>query len=169
MGTPTKLFLFLIWCCFLSAVNADFNITLDDSDPLIVYDPPTSWTQSSSNDLDFDGHHMLTDDPSATATLTFTGTAIYYLSPLWPYRLNTLITLDDQPPVLVSLRDHNQPVVENGPETTASQVVWSATGLDNVEHTLVISVGNGEDVAVVDGLLYVIRYFLPFVFIFCCP
>jgi hypothetical protein len=83
------------------------------------------------------------------------------MSPLWPYRVNTLITLDALPPVLVSLRDRSQPVVENSPETAESQVVWSSVGLDNVEHTLTVSVGVGENLAIVDGLLYVIQYFLP--------
>ncbi|KAF8187170.1 hypothetical protein BJ912DRAFT_970385 [Pholiota molesta] len=154
--TPLRLLTVLLWCCVLTAVNADFNMTLDDSDLSIVYNPPSSWTHSDPDPLDYGGEHMSTEDPTATATLTFTGTAIYYMSPLWPYRVNTLITLDELPPILVSLRDRSQPEVENSPETAESQVVWSSVGLDNVEHTLTVSVGVGENLAIVDGLLYTV-------------
>ena len=85
------------------------------------------------------------------------GDAIYYSSGMWPYTVNTLISLDGGSPTLVDLTDHSSEVI-NGPETVASSVVWSQTGLDaTIQHTLVISVGPGQQYAVVDSLMYVLH------------
>lgn len=77
------------------------------------------------------------------------------MSPLWPYLVNTAVSLDSGPPVLVDLVDHSRPDVgaAEGPETVQSTVVWSATGLTNSQHTLVMSVGAGQPFAIVDGLM----------------
>lgn len=78
------------------------------------------------------------------------------MSPLWPYNVSTMVTLDDTPPVVLDLVDHTRPDVGgNGPETVQSEVVWSATGLNHTQHTLVISVANQHRFAIVDGFLYV--------------
>lgn len=97
---------------------------------------------------------MVTPDTSATATFTFTGIAIYFYSPLWPFHVTTALSLDGESPQTIDLRDHSVPPVDDGLETVASQVVWSLVGLENTEHTLVISVGTGEDIAIVDALMY---------------
>lgn len=85
------------------------------------------------------------------------GTAIYFYSPLWPFHVTTALSLDGQPPETVDLRDHSVPPDVDAPETVQSQVVWSLVGLDNTEHTLVIFVGAGEDIAIVDALMCVAR------------
>jgi len=83
------------------------------------------------------------------------GTAIYFLSPLWPYNVTTAVSLDSSSPSIIDLVDHSTPSAGQGSETVPSRVVWSAAGLSNTQHTLRISVGSGERYAIVDGLMYV--------------
>jgi len=88
-----------------------------------------------------------------TSIPSTSGVAIYFLSPLWPYRVNTAISLDSSPVSLIELVDRSQPDIGHGPETAPFRVVWSATGLANTQHTLQISVGAGQPFAIVDGLM----------------
>ena len=83
------------------------------------------------------------------------GVAIYFLSPRWPYAVTTAVSLDSGPVTLIDLVDHGRPNAGQGPETVQSQVVWSTTGLANTRHTLVISVGQGQQFGIVDGLMFV--------------
>ncbi|KAG5634304.1 hypothetical protein H0H81_002475 [Sphagnurus paluster] len=145
------LLLSLPWLHFARCAH---NVTVNHQDPSIQYTPPASWIVSAPSTLDAAGTHMLTQDPAATATFTFTGVAVYFLSPLWPYAVNTAVSLDAAPPVLVDLVDHSRPTADGGPETVQSQVRWSAAGLANTKHTLVISVGARQSFAVVDALIY---------------
>ncbi|KAJ3505856.1 hypothetical protein NLJ89_g7197 [Agrocybe chaxingu] len=116
--------------------------------------PISPWKETPFDPLNFGGQHRVTSNPSATATFNFTGVAIYFYSPLWPFQVNTAISIDGQSPIFVDLTDYTQtPFVVDGPETVASDVVWDATGLDNKEHTLVVSVALGQQHAVVDGLV----------------
>ncbi|KAF9008087.1 hypothetical protein BDQ17DRAFT_186163 [Cyathus striatus] len=135
---PHILLLFLL----AAGAYARHNVTADDNDPGIVY--AGAWGPSASTQLDFGGLHMLTQDPGATPTFVFTGVSIFFLSPLWPYLVNTALSLDGSPPVLVDLVDHSQPTADGGMETVASAVVWNATGLDNAQHRLVVSAGAGQ-------------------------
>ena len=84
------------------------------------------------------------------------GIAIYFLSPRWPYTVNTAISLDSGPSTLVNLVDTSRPSTDGGPETVQSHVVWNVTGLANTQHNLLISVGAGQPFAIVDGLMYVL-------------
>lgn len=75
---------------------------------------------------------------------------------LWPYTVNTAVSLDSATPVLLDLVDHSRPsvtVTNSSTETVQSHVVWGATGLANTSHTLVISVGVGQPCAIVDTLM----------------
>lgn len=86
------------------------------------------------------------------------GIAVYYLSPLWPYAVNTAVSLDSGNATLVDLVDHTRPTSpDQGPETVQSQVVWSATGLKNEPHVLTMFVGAGQPFGVVDAIVYVLR------------
>ena len=67
--------------------------------------------------------------------------------------MSTAVSLDCGPSFLIDLVDHSRPDAGGGPETVKSQVVWNATGLENKRHTLVISVGQGQSYAIVDGLM----------------
>ncbi|KAF8888149.1 hypothetical protein CPB84DRAFT_1473740 [Gymnopilus junonius] len=138
----------------LSGALAEQNVTIDDQNPSIVYSPPGAWTVSTNSSLDFGGSHTLAQNPNATALFNFTGTAIYFFSPLWPYLVNTAISLDEGPITLVDLVDHSRNDTVTGPETVQSHVVWNATGLNYTRHLLNISVGAGQPFAVVDGLIY---------------
>jgi hypothetical protein len=75
------------------------------------------------------------------------------MSPLWPYLVNTAISLDSAPLVLIDLVDHSRPDVGMGPETVQSQVVWGEAALGNRQHSLVISVGANQPYAIVDTLM----------------
>lgn len=83
------------------------------------------------------------------------GIAIYFFAPLWPYAVGVDITLDSEPSVLVPLIDTSRPTSDGGSETVPSQVVWSATGLANTTHNLLVSFAAGYQFAIVDGLMYV--------------
>jgi hypothetical protein len=92
----------------------------------------------------------------------YPGIAIYFLAPLWPYLVNTAVSLDSGPITLIDLMDHNvsSPSTGQGPETIQYQAIWHAAGLANTHHTLLISVGAGQLYAVVDGLVYVLCFSL---------
>ena len=92
------------------------------------------------------------------------GIAIYFYSPLWPFRVSTALSLDGASAQTVDLTDNSVPTVDDGPETVQSQVVWSLVGLENTEHTLVISVATGEDIAILDALMCVTRQFIVYLF-----
>jgi hypothetical protein len=170
-------FLFILFLVALS--NGQQNITADDSDSSIIYAPRDGWN-TVSDLMDIGGTHKVTTNPVATATFTFTGSdsslypfldklqnldivilsgnAIYYSSGMWPFSINTLISLDGGSPTLVDLTDHSSEELIDGPETVASSVVWSQTGLDDtIAHTLVISVSPGQEYAIVDSLMYVLH------------
>ena len=66
------------------------------------------------------------------------------------------MALDGSQPTLLDLRDYTQPLEIDGPETVQSSVVWSQTGLANTQHTLLVSVGPGETLAILDTLVYVL-------------
>ena len=87
------------------------------------------------------------------------GIAIYFFSPLWPFRVTTAVSLDGQPTELLDLEDHDAPFEQDGAETQPSQVVWWVDGLENTQHNLFISVGEGEDLAIVDQLVCVYHIF----------
>lgn len=77
------------------------------------------------------------------------------MSPLWPYLVNTAVSLDSGPILLIDLVDHSQPDKGDGSETVQSHVVWGQDGLENREHNLLISVGRGQPYAIVDALVCV--------------
>lgn len=73
-GPPLLAAAFLLLLAAAPAVLADTNVTVDDTDSVsIVYDPPSSWAESTFNSLDAGGSHATTADADATATFSFTG------------------------------------------------------------------------------------------------
>ena len=81
--------------------------------------------------------------------------AVYYLSQKWPFHVTTNITLDGGRAVLLDLQEYRE--ISTIPEEDYGQaiVVASATGLENREHTVRVSVGIGEQYAVINKLMYV--------------
>jgi hypothetical protein len=76
------------------------------------------------------------------------------LAPKWPYTVNTLVALDDQAPTKVDLTDSTTSIsIANtvGSETIGYAVLWSATGLANGVHKVVVT--RGDRYAVVDGFM----------------
>ncbi|KAJ7617135.1 hypothetical protein FB45DRAFT_933499 [Roridomyces roridus] len=139
----------------LHPTSAATNITLDDSDPNITYTPANFWVTSAKNSLDIGGSHAVSSDGPANASLTFTGTAIYYFSPLFPYPVSVQIALDGVLAAVVNLTDPNaSPAPVNGPPSASSSVRWSSTNLSNRAHTVVIGRGPSGDSVVVDALCY---------------
>ncbi|CAK5276960.1 unnamed protein product [Mycena citricolor] len=113
----------------LPAVNALWNVSVDDTSPLITY--AGIWERSSSHraSLDFGGTHTGTSDVRASATFKFTGVAVYYLAPLWPYAVDTVITFDGERSVVVNLTDPFASTTSvGGSESSLWDVRWSATG-----------------------------------------
>lgn len=92
---------------------------------------------------------------SGNSSCVFVGVAVYYLSQKWPFHVTTDITLDDGPAVLLDLQEYRK--MSTIPEEDYGQaiVIASATGLENREHTVRISVGTGEQYAVMDMLMCV--------------
>ena len=62
----------LILLCVSHIVAAFRNISLDDSNPAIVYHG--NWLETPYDPTNKGGHHMVTADTNAYATLAFTGT-----------------------------------------------------------------------------------------------
>ncbi|KAJ7600838.1 hypothetical protein C8J56DRAFT_19319 [Mycena floridula] len=131
-----------------------FNQTIDDNNSTIHYSP--GWTVSQESALDFGGSHHLTDQSNADARFVFTGIAIYFLSPRWPYSVGVKISVDDFPSSVVDLRDHSLPFNANGgPETVASETVWSMQGLENIQHTVIVQFATDvSDYCILDALIY---------------
>ena len=69
------LFCIIFYIAFkaLLLVNAMHNVTVDDNDPSIIYQPEDSWVVSTANKLDAGGRYHVTTDTDGTATFTFTG------------------------------------------------------------------------------------------------
>ncbi|KZV84256.1 hypothetical protein EXIGLDRAFT_842356 [Exidia glandulosa HHB12029] len=138
------------------------NITVDDTSPEIVY--TGTWDPNYyPSSLAFNGSHRLSYDPTATATLKFKGIAVYYWAPLWPYIVNTTVTLDNGTSHFLDLTDYDS-LGKDGTgqvETVLSQVRWSQTGLEDKEHTLVATMAPGAIYLVVDAITYTVSQTLP--------
>jgi len=141
-----------------SFVYAQFgtNTTIDDSDPSIQYNglwaPDVDYTSA----LDYGGSHRVGEAANATATFSFTGIAIYYWAPLWPYPVNTMLTVDNNITLTVDLQDPSVPVTEvyGGEETAQSSVRAVFKGLSDGEHTLVASMAPGGRYVIMDALTF---------------
>ncbi|KAJ3756674.1 hypothetical protein F5878DRAFT_547420 [Lentinula raphanica] len=133
------------------AVTTITNVTVDDQDPAILYSPEDWNTTEAYNSLDYGGYHHLSGQSSAFAIFNFTGVAIYFLSPLWPYAVGARLVLDGQiPPVFVDLQDHSQPVNSTGgAETVSSAVVWGFENLTLGNHSLQVEFAQGQSQYVV--------------------
>ena len=148
------------------------NVTIDNTDSRISYAGTWDPTASHTSALDIGGSHTLSEDPNGSATFSFTGmfvflkapqfdidigysiqqqkgVAVYYLAPKWPYTVDSYVALDGGAPQLVDMTapPQNSP---NGEETVASDVLWSATGLTNGDHRVVVTRGP-SGYAVADG------------------
>lgn len=83
------------------------------------------------------------------------GVAVYYVSALWPYSVNTTLKLDDQDPEQLNLTDPMASPADGGSASTSYTVHWGRTGLSNTSHELVISTTADQEYpwTVVDGFM----------------
>ena len=151
------------------------NVSIDDSDASVVYSGSWNAVLPNSGMAANGTYKVAMDDSQAYATVKFTGevsfvfcivfratyhafcvgVAIYYLSQKWPFHVTTNITLDGGRAVLLDLQEYRE--ISTIPEEDYGQamVIASATGLENREHTVRVSVGIGEQYAVINKLMYV--------------
>ncbi|KAF8915455.1 hypothetical protein CPB85DRAFT_1433053 [Mucidula mucida] len=141
----------------LSAVQALKNISVDDTNLDMVQYNGGPWEKIMLS-LNDGGSHRLGTDLNASATFTFTGVAVYYVSALWPYSVNTTLKLDDQDPEQLNLTDPMASPADGGSASTSYAVHWGRTGLSNTSHELVISTTADQEYpwTVVDGFIYTI-------------
>jgi hypothetical protein len=134
---------------FADVVLGDFNVTVDSTNGTIVFNG--TWGENPSP-FAIGGSHAFSLDRNATASFNFTGVAIYYLAPLWPYTVNTLVTLDSNQSFVVNLTDSLSGTVGESEDEPAT-VLWSLTGLTNTQHTLVASMWDEGIYVVMDALM----------------
>ncbi|KAG8808396.1 hypothetical protein FRC17_003979 [Serendipita sp. 399] len=134
---------------------------VDDFDFSITYSGTWESASTHPSPLNYGGSHTLGTGNNARAVFTFTGVSVYYLASLWPYKVDSYISLDGGPPQLV---DMTAPAGTTAPSgvTVGDEVVsygtrWSAKDLANTTHTVTITQGPST-FAVVDGF----RYTVPF-------
>ncbi|KAJ3501497.1 hypothetical protein NLJ89_g9311 [Agrocybe chaxingu] len=146
--------LFPLFSLFLTAAYAQQrrNVTIDDTSSLISYTPDASWLLIVG-DMSAGGSHRLAMSSSAFATITYTFASFYFMSPKWPYRVSTQLTLDGQQTRILILQDNSVPIdVNDG--MVRSSVVGYYEGTTNIEHTIRVSVPPGDPYAVVDMFIF---------------
>jgi hypothetical protein len=134
---------------FADVALGDLNVTVDSTNGTIVFSG--NWGENPSP-FAIGGSHAFSLDRNATASFNFTGIAIYYLAPLWPYTVNTLITLDSNQSFLVNLTGSLNGTIGD-PEDEPATVLWSLTGLTNTQHTVVASMWDEGIYVVMDALM----------------
>ncbi|KAF6757512.1 hypothetical protein DFP72DRAFT_1065807 [Ephemerocybe angulata] len=151
-------FLLLVACLFfalpLSSAGPS-NVTIDDSNTSVTFSG--NWAQTLPGyDKSFNGTYKTAKtDPSAYAEFKFTGTAVYFISPRWPFPVSTRLTLDpgspDARPLVLSLEDYKTRTVD--PNFSLAMVLAGATGLENKEHTVRVDGGDNATYALFDAFM----------------
>ncbi|KAF6748902.1 hypothetical protein DFP72DRAFT_1073737 [Ephemerocybe angulata] len=129
------------------------NVTVSQSDTSkVVY--TGEWTKVNDSRSE-GGNHRVAAGAGATATFTFTGVAVYFQAPLFPFPIQSNVSLDGKRGTVLDLQDHDSPERKNASATVASGViergVW--TNLENVKHTVRVTVPIGNTAAVVDAFI----------------
>ncbi|KAJ3925564.1 MAG: hypothetical protein NXY57DRAFT_906910 [Lentinula lateritia] len=146
-----RLRLFAILSFTLYSIRCSFailhNVTYDNLDPSVTYLPQggDGWDVDIKEGLDYEGSHAVASgDPDASAVFQFTGVAVYYFSPLWPYNVSTVVSLDGGNNITVNLMDMSAtPASVGSPPTASSAARYGFTGLSNNSHTLSMFVLQG--------------------------
>ncbi|KAF7315678.1 hypothetical protein MIND_00083400 [Mycena indigotica] len=121
---------------------SSFNLTIDDSSPLVSYGPSGAWQDASSKDtagLAYTGGTIhTTTTRGATATIQFNGTGIEIYGSHRPSFGGYELSVDGK---LITTGRSSSPGFE------IQQLLGSATGLSNGPHTAVLtSTGVGMDI-----------------------
>jgi hypothetical protein len=119
--------------CYLKALMASFNITVEDSSPLISYEPAGAWTDGSrDNDLisTYSGQSFhVTSTQDATATIHFKGTGVFIYGARKPdYGLYTIF-IDGEEIATANAASE---------EAETRALLGSVIGLDYGEHVAVV-------------------------------
>ncbi|KAK7455268.1 hypothetical protein VKT23_011140 [Stygiomarasmius scandens] len=141
MSSPTMTFLFLQFFAlvFLSSVwhpvQALRNISIDNSDPIINYSG--QWPFDNSYRSGATDHYS--PSTGASATIEFTGVAVYYRVHLYPSNLPAggLLSVDNYAATGVVMWDPS-----GADYARNSTDVWCMTGLPNGTHTLNVKFWN---------------------------
>jgi len=155
---PMKTLLCILTFLLACKVYGHQNITVDDTDySMIDYEGAWSPNSYQQSNLDYNGSHTVSVDGSAVATFTFTGIAVSYLSPRWPFAISVSISIDDGTNDLVDLTDPSDSSEPNtSEETVQSAVVWQKLQLTNDIHIVTVSMGPYGGFVVVDGFIYTV-------------
>ncbi|KAE9389500.1 hypothetical protein BT96DRAFT_980682 [Gymnopus androsaceus JB14] len=112
------------------------NVTYDNNDN-VTYLPLVGWEINIAESYDYGGSHDLAWNlTGASAVFQFTGVAVYYFSPLWPYNVSTVLSLDGGSNITVSLMDTTATPADDGAATVPSAARHAFTGLSNGSHML---------------------------------
>ena len=159
-----SLLFLLVIASFHSLVFSLHNVTIGSQDPATHYSGNWSMTNTSA------GYGlMISRDRSAFATFTFTGlfsstlklkvpltahpftgVAVYYVAPLWPYKVTTEVCLDSHAGIPIDLQDHSGTVGLTVPAAPR----WGMTGLKNTSHPLIVYTEANGSYIVVDSFMY---------------
>ena len=145
-ATPAVGYAFSYWTGDASGSANPLSVTLDTNKSITaVFVPPgptaTRYEQdnalltyagtwsTAANSKYSGGSYISTNRSGSSVIATFTGTAVSYVAKTAAALGKAKVTLDDDDPVYVDLYSAT---------AKYKQIVWSATGLDNDSHTLVI-------------------------------
>ncbi len=121
------------------AFVAKFGVStrFEENNPAVTHSPPNTWVPRGSEVAAFSaGTARSSNVAGATATFTFTGTAVSWIGVKCNVCGIATVSIDGAAPVSVDTAGTSSP----GDPGLASQVVFSASGLAAAKHTLVITV-----------------------------
>ncbi|KAF9483203.1 hypothetical protein BDN70DRAFT_874079 [Pholiota conissans] len=134
------------------------NVTIDDAGNstagTILYSPPlcngSGWTVKEGQGLGGSYRFCASSNKTVTpsATFSFTGVAVYYMSPYFPGSLMN-ITIDGSVPHSVNL---SNPAGQTG-NLSDPAIIWSAINLNNTQHSIELLPANGSRTLNVDAFI----------------
>ncbi|KIM82423.1 hypothetical protein PILCRDRAFT_461899 [Piloderma croceum F 1598] len=151
------IFTVVLFLNLIDIVRTLDNITVDSTNfDRIHY--AGNWTTSTYDNFDYGGTHQWSSDPSASATFTFTGVGVYYMSSLFNHSVTTQISIDGNPAQVLNL---TSPAGGGAIQDVASAAVWGMDQLSNMPHNVVISRAPGGIFVEVDAFMCVPLFVYP--------
>ncbi|KIK61632.1 hypothetical protein GYMLUDRAFT_260673 [Collybiopsis luxurians FD-317 M1] len=132
------------------------NVTIPHNSSSVLYKPTSNAWNASDSALDYSKSHVVTNVKGASASLIFTGIAVYYMAASWPYPVSVKVALDGDSGTFVDLRDYGSTQSDGGSASADASMRWSRTGLKNATHTVVVSLPSNATYAVMDTLIYTV-------------
>ncbi|TFK24697.1 hypothetical protein FA15DRAFT_669274, partial [Coprinopsis marcescibilis] len=123
--------LILCWLSLAPVVNSLVNVTVERGDEEISYKPRDGWKDVAPG-------MAISEISGATATLNFTGVAIYYQGWLWSQQIRLVANIDGRPTRrTLNLQDLSADNASSDPTEPVTLLI--AEGLPDVAHTLVMT------------------------------